>query len=128
MGYADDASSLESKYLGEKVSQDFKKVKESNPTNYLKKNGPAYFIVHGTSNRNVPYTQSINFANSITKVEGKNKVKLTLIKNASHGGPAFESSELINDVFSFLDSKLKVKNINLTQNDKDYIEISTKNQ
>lgn len=125
MGYADDANSPESKYLGEQVSQNSEKVKESDPTTYLKKNGPVYFIAHGTSDRNVPYTQSINFANSIAKVEGKNKVKLTLIKNANHGGSAFENPELINSVFSFLDSKLKVKSVNLNQNNKDFIEIST---
>lgn len=124
LGYASDPTSPESKYLGETVAKSSKKVEESNPTNYIKENGPFYFIAHGTNDKNVPYLQSVNFAKQVAKIEGANKVDLTLIKGASHGGEAFESETLLNKVFNFLDKKLKVDSVNIDKNNKEYITIT----
>lgn len=124
LGYASDSTSPESKYLGETVTKNSKKVEQSNPTNYIKENGPFYFIAHGTSDKNVPYLQSVDFAKKIASIEGADKVNLTLIKGASHGGEAFESEALLNKVFQFLDQKLNITSINTDSQSKDYISIS----
>lgn len=102
------ADSFESQYLGAQITKVPNLVKETNPETYISKNTPPFLIEHGTADVLIPYTQSINFANSLEKVIGKNNVELVLLKCAGHGqASAFDTEENLNIVFDFLDKHLK---------------------
>lgn len=101
------ATSPESKLLGKQLSDVPNLVKEASPATYITKNDPPFFIEHGTKDQMVPTQQSKNFAADLEKVLGKDKVTLTLIEGAHHGGPQFETLENVAKVFAFLDKYLK---------------------
>ena len=51
--------------------------------------------------------QSIEFAEKLTKVIGREKVHLELLDGAEHADPRFESRENVDKVLDFLDQHLK---------------------
>jgi dipeptidyl aminopeptidase/acylaminoacyl peptidase len=63
--------------------------------------------MHGSKDQLVPTQQSIQFAEKLEKVLGKDKVNLVLLPGVHHGGLEFESEKNIDIVFSFLDNILK---------------------
>lgn len=101
--------SFESQYLGKNVAEAEDLCKEANPTTYITKNTPPFFIEHGTKDGNVPTQQSKDFAAALEKVIGKDKVTLVLIDGAGHGGEQFETTENLNKVYSFLDKYMIYK-------------------
>lgn len=107
MGKRNRDESPESKYIGGNITEKVEEVKKANPAMYITENDPAFFIQHGTADPNVPTQQSIDFAEKLTAVLGEEKVELTLIDGAVHGGEPFNSQENLDEVFSFLDEALK---------------------
>jgi acetyl esterase/lipase len=109
MGTTSSATSPESSYLGKTVgsaeAEDL--VKKASPQTYISADDPAFFIQHGTVDKNIPITQSENFASKLKSVIGENKVTFEKIEGASHGGTQFETTENINKVLNFLDKYLK---------------------
>lgn len=99
--------SPESRVLGGKISDIPESVKAANPTTYISKNDPPFFIEHGQDDQLVPAEQSINFADDLKELIGKEKVTLVLLDDTRHGGPQFETAENLNKVFEFLYKYLK---------------------
>lgn len=64
-------------------------------------------IQHGTKDRNIPITQSIDFAAALSKAIGKDKVYFEAIEGAAHGGAQFETEVNTAKVMDFLDKYLK---------------------
>ena len=93
--------------MGEKITEIPGKVKLANPETYITKDDPPFLIQHGTKDHLVPTQQSTNFAKKLQAALGKNRVTLTLLEDAGHGGPAFESEQNLKLVFTFLDANLK---------------------
>ena len=102
-----EADSPESKLIGKQITTAPALVKAANPTTYITKDDPPFFIQHGTVDRLVPTEQSINFSVALQKVLGKEKVTLKLLEGVDHGGPQYETKENIEMVFAFLDKYLK---------------------
>ena len=103
----DGADSPESKYLGTQITKVPELVKEANPETYITPDAPAFLIEVGREDNIVPYQQSVNFANELTKVIGKRRVKLVIIPDASHGGSQFTSPANLKIVYKFLNRFLK---------------------
>jgi acetyl esterase/lipase len=101
------ANSPESKLLGKQLSEVPELVKQASPASYISENAPPFFIEHGTKDMLVPTQQSIQFSTELAKVLGQDKVTLTLLEGANHGGPQFETPENLAKVFAFLDHYLK---------------------
>lgn len=103
------ADSPESKYLGAKggLTTVADLVKKASPETYITKDDPAFFIEHGTKDGNVPTEQGVNFAASLKKIIGDDKVTLILLEGAGHGTSEFSTTENVNKVLDFLDKKLK---------------------
>jgi acetyl esterase/lipase len=102
-----DADSPESRYLGKILPQAIDAAWAANPARYISPKTPPFLIQHGDIDQNVPTQQSIDFANLLTKTIGADKVHLTIIKGARHGGPQFETPENLEQVYSFLNMSLK---------------------
>lgn len=101
------ADSFESKYMGALITSIPDKIKEANPTTYLDAADPAFFIQHGTADKNIPTQQSVDFSAQVAKVVGKDKVVFEKIEGAGHGGEQFETAENLKKIFDWLDKALK---------------------
>jgi hypothetical protein len=55
----------------------------------------------------IPMQQSTDLAAAIANKAGQDKVTLTLIEGAGHGGEQFEATDNMATVFSFLDKYMK---------------------
>ncbi len=101
------ANSPESELVGKQITQAANLVKRASPATYISPNDPPIFIEHGTEDQLVPTEQSKNFYADLVKVMGKDRVTLTLLAGARHGGPQFGTPENLANVFAFLDKYLK---------------------
>lgn len=102
-----DENSFESKLMGQKITDIPAQIKAANPEIYISINSPYFLIQHGSLDYLIPVEQSITFAEKLQRVLGNEKVKLTILNGASHGGKEFESAENLNLIFQFLDNKIK---------------------
>lgn len=107
MGATSTESSPESQYIGGNITQNVEQTKKANPENYITAADPYFFIQHGSADTNVPPQQSIDFAEKLAAVLGKDKVTLEILEGAGHGGTQFDSEENVKKVIAFLDSVLK---------------------
>lgn len=109
MGATNSASSPETKYLGSTVgSADAEPlVVKASPLTYISSEDPPMFVQHGTADRNIPITQSRNFADSLAKVLGAEKVSYNVLEGAGHGTSQFSAESNVSLVLDFLDTYLK---------------------
>jgi acetyl esterase/lipase len=77
-------------------------VKRINPSLYVTENDPPFLIQHGSDDPMVPLWHSLEFAQALEKVLGKEKVTVHVMEGAKHGGPEFESKENLDRVFAFI--------------------------
>ena len=109
MGAANSSSSAESKYLGKVIGTTEAQplVEAASPQTYISKNSPPMYIQHGTADRNIPITQSINFSRKLAAAIGADKVIFEKIEGAGHGGEQFAAAANVRKVLDFLDKYLK---------------------
>jgi len=100
-------NSPESELIGKNLVDAQELVKAVNPETYITPDDPPFLIQHGLIDHLVPFQQSVNLAQKLEVVLGKEKVTLELFENNDHGGPAFTTAQNINKVFKFLDKYLK---------------------
>jgi acetyl esterase/lipase len=82
-------------------------VKLVNPITYISSSTAPFLIQHGTADKNVPPQQSQMLYDALKPVLG-DKVTLTLLKDAPHGGGSqFWTSGNLEKIFGFLDKYLK---------------------
>lgn len=109
MGKTNIESSPESKYIGKTIwTQEAEiLVKKASPETYISSDDPAFLIQHWTADRNIPITQSEDFAKSLENTIWKDKVVFMKLDWAGHGGEKFESDENLTIIFDFLNKNLK---------------------
>ncbi len=107
IGRTNSESSPESQLIGKAVQSAPELVAKANPTTYLSADDAAFFIQVGSMDRNIPYTQSLNFYNALKPVLGSDKVSFELLEGAGHGGPQFSAPSNIEKVIAFFDKHLK---------------------
>lgn len=101
--------SPESVFLGNPLPEIPELVKLANPCTYIKKDIPAFFIVHGTADAIVPVEQSKVFYKALAECAGVDKAELFLAEGAPHHGRIWWHEPWVADMcFDFLDQKLKV--------------------
>ena len=112
--------SFPSKYFGQNLSKVPNLGKQADPTTHITSECHPFLIQHGTLNSLIPAQQSVNLADAITKEIEKDKVTLTLLDGAGHGGVhvillngtrycgyPFGTAENMNKVFVFLNKYIK---------------------
>ncbi len=109
MGVTSAATSPESKYIGKTVGNAGSEslVAQASPQNYIDAKDPPFYIQHGTADRNIPITQSKNFASKLASAIGADKVTLEILEGAGHGGSQFEDGANVKKIIDFLDKYLK---------------------
>jgi acetyl esterase/lipase len=101
-----NSASPESKLIGAAVQTVPALVAKANPTTYISADDAAFFIQAGSLDRNIPYTQSLNFYNSLKTTLGESKVTYELISGAGHGGAQFTTSANMAKVTAFFEKHL----------------------
>ncbi|NLD18967.1 MAG: alpha/beta hydrolase [Clostridiales bacterium] len=96
------ADSFESLYMGAPIQTIPLTVQKSNPEVYITPNTCPFLIEHGTLDKNIPYQQSVIFAQKLNKKISDSKINLRLIDGAGHGGSLFETKDNLDLVFNFL--------------------------
>jgi len=88
------------RWLGDKA-KDAEFVKSVSPINYVNKNNPPVFIVHGDADPVVPYQQSVDLHKKLQ--EAGVKTQFVTIPGGLHGNfPQDKNSELNKSIISFL--------------------------
>lgn len=100
-------NSFPSKYLGQNISKVPDLCKQADPTTYLTSECPPFLIQHGKLDRVIPTQQSTDFAAAIANKAGQDKVTLTLLEGAGHGGEQFEAADNLAKIFAFLNKYMK---------------------
>ena len=103
----DAANSPESQLVGGPIQDNTEAVRLVNAMTYVTDDDPPFFIQHGTADCNVPPQQSQNFYNTLSSTIGADKVTLTLIDGAGHGGSQFSTPENLALVIDFFTRYLK---------------------
>lgn len=106
-GTHSEADSLESKYLGAKLSDVPLKVVLANPMTYVHEHMPPILIQHGRLDSLVPVQQSMIFVEKLEKYVRPDRFEFDIIEGAGHADPLFETDENMDKVFVFLDKHLK---------------------
>lgn len=109
MGSTNTEKSPETQYLGKKIgtTEAEELVKKASPQTYISSATPPFYIQHGTADRNIPITQSINFSQNLKSIIGSDKVIFEQLEGAGHGGSQFETDENLEKIFIFLDKHLR---------------------
>ncbi|WP_086347835.1 alpha/beta hydrolase [Candidatus Enterococcus clewellii] len=96
-------------YLGFDPAINVAAAKEANIDYVITDAAPPFYIQHGTMDPAVPVEQSINFARSLIKEIGEEKVILDLMPETGHagGGPEFLEKENIQPILAFFKSLVK---------------------
>ncbi|MBQ9156937.1 MAG: alpha/beta hydrolase [Eubacterium sp.] len=79
----------------------------ANPETYIRKQCPPFLIQHGLADDNVPFQQSILFADRLEKVIGEEKVILELFPGLGHAVDEFRTPENTNHILDFFDRYLR---------------------
>jgi acetyl esterase/lipase len=103
----DAADSPESQLLGAAIQTVPEKAKAVNPITYVSDKAPAFLIQHGTADCNVPPQQSQLLYDALKPAIGADKVTLTFIDGAGHGGAQFWTDANLKIVLDFLAKYLK---------------------
>ncbi|MBT1703243.1 alpha/beta hydrolase [Chryseosolibacter indicus] len=77
----------------------------ASPSTYVDKNDPPFFIVNGEKDESVPYQQSIMLKSYLDLAGVKNDI--IIVKDAPHYGVMFDTEEVRNKLFNFLDTHLR---------------------
>ena len=100
-------NSPESWLLGGKITEFPERVKAANPETYIRGNAAPFLIQHGLADPIVPVQQSIDLAEKLKWVCGKDSVALELFKGFEHGDRRFDSPINVKRVLDFIDQHLK---------------------
>lgn len=76
-----------SKLIGGKLGEDEERGNAVSPTHYVSKDNPPFLILHGDRDTLVPYAQSVELSDLLTKAGVE--VLLQKLPGSGHGGPAF---------------------------------------
>lgn len=110
LGFGDSFDvAIESKYLGVDVTdpKHTDLVQRANPTTYIDRTDPPFYVQAGSQDPLIPYLQSENFAKALGTTFGEEKVHFDLIKGAKHGGAEFSDEENVKKIIFFLNKHLK---------------------
>jgi acetyl esterase/lipase len=94
-----------SKLIAARLGQDRQKCEAVSPVHYVSQDNPPFLILHGDRDTLVPYAQSTEFADLLTKAGVK--VTLQRVPGADHGGRLFRQSALARLTDGFFDKYLK---------------------
>jgi len=104
----DAPDSPESLLVGAPIQSRPDLVRVMNPITYISSSSASFLIQHGTADSVVPFQQSQILYDALKAVIGEQRVTLTPLESAGHGGgPQFWTSSNVKVILGFLDKHLR---------------------
>lgn len=100
-----DAAVLPMQLLLERNDMEY--LKAASPITYVKEGAVPFLLLHGTSDRLVPFEQSVLLHDQLEKFG--NEVKLYLLENTDHADRVFSQPHVQNLILDFLTTNLEMK-------------------
>lgn len=94
-----------SNLIGGTLGEDKEKCDAVSPVRYVSSDNPPFLILHGDHDTLVPYAQSVELSDLLTK--SRVEVTLQRLPGAGHGGPAFGLPAIAQLTTNFFDKHLK---------------------
>ena len=94
-----------SRLIGAKLGEDKQKCDAVSPVHYISPDNPPFLILHGDRDTLVPYAQSVELSDRLTKAGVE--VTLQRLPGAGHGGPSFTLPAVIDLTNQFFDKHLQ---------------------
>ena len=91
--------------LGGPIAENKEKVLRASPVTQASKDDPPFLIMHGDKDMRVPVSQSQLLADALKRAGVD--VTLKIVPGARHGGPAFQTPEMLQLIQEFFDTHLK---------------------
>lgn len=89
--YPDEDTSIEALFMGGSTLELPEVAEQVDPKNHITKDCPKFMLLHGLTDIDTPYIQSVNFANQIKRVTGDDsRVELTLFPNTGHDNGLYD--------------------------------------
>ncbi len=92
--------------MGFKNSRNREAAAFGSPINFVTKDFPPAYFMHGIQDPIVPYTQSVAMANMINETYGESRAKFELFPEAVHGDPIMKTDEVVNMLLDFIDQHI----------------------
>jgi dipeptidyl aminopeptidase/acylaminoacyl peptidase len=103
----DDATSPESRFLGQKITDVPSLSRLAAPITYVHPGQPPFLIIHGGDDPIVPVEQSLRFYEKIQTIAGKDAAELFIAKGQGHHGTPWYQEEWLSEIcFAFLQKKM----------------------
>jgi len=99
----DNSINIANKLMGYNVRENAEDAKIASPINYVTKDFPPIYMIHGTNDRIVPFEQSVEFAKKINNITGKKQASLKLHINAGHGDNNIRNTTNVDETLNFID-------------------------
>lgn len=108
-GFHLQPKSNEALLIGGPLRKNIDRCMLANPIKYVSPDDPPFFIAHGTLDPVVPFSQSDMLNKALRQVFAENRKEVVFypVKDAIHGGNAFNSESLLKRVAAFFDRNLK---------------------
>lgn len=91
--------------LGGMVADKLALAKKASPVTYIDENDPPFLIVQGEKDQSVNSEQSISLSDKLKKARVKNE--LIIVPGAPHFGPMFDTADIREKVFDYLNEYMK---------------------
>ena len=101
--YHSGLRSAEAYFLGVATEDAPELCQRADPITYLRPGAPPVMLLHGTGDRVVPYTTSLEFARRYREVVGGETLLTRFLPGAGHSDPVFKSDAMCAEVLDFLD-------------------------
>lgn len=109
-GYHLQPRSNEALLIGGPLRRNMDRCILANPIRYVSPDDAPFFIAHGTKDPVVPFSQSELLNKALKQAFSSNRKEVVFypVKDAIHGGNAFNSEALLKRVVAFFDRNLKI--------------------
>lgn len=94
---------MDSLFLGCPVEHNPDRCLYASPISHITSNAPPLMLLHGTADKVVPYTASVEFAQRYRQIAGEDKLLFKLIDGAGHSDFRFKNDEMCGEILNFLD-------------------------
>lgn len=101
--YHSGLRSAEAHFLGVPTEDAPELCRLADPITHLRADAPPVMLLHGTGDRVVPYTTSLEFARRYREVAGADKLLTRFLRGAGHSDPVFKGDAMCGEVLDFFD-------------------------
>lgn len=98
--------SPEARFFGVTIGEHPELYKKASPALLVHADTPPMILFHGTSDTVVPFEQSVEMAEALSTVIGREKTALHIVSGAGHGDRKFTEYSYFGEIFAFLAQNL----------------------